>query len=63
MGHRDLFVCEEKRQDYVERRLDSLVGLHPKSTDEILVLANDLEQTLARVFRTMEGIIQYNPEL
>ena len=31
--------------------------------DEILVLANDLEQTLARVFRTMEGIIQYNPEL
>ena len=24
---------------------------------------NDLEQTLARVFRTMEGIIQHNPEL
>jgi len=29
----------------------------------MLVLANDLEQTLARVFKTMEGIIQHNPEL
>ena len=28
-----------------------------------MILANDLEQTLARVFRTMEGIIQHNPEL
>jgi len=29
---------------------------------EILILANDLEQTLARVFTTMEGIITHNPE-
>ncbi len=28
-----------------------------------MILANDLEQTLARVFKTMEGIIQHNPEL
>jgi hypothetical protein len=34
-----------------------------EAPNEILVLANDLEQTLARVFRTMEGIIQHNPEL
>ena len=40
MGHRHLFVWEEERQDYLERRLDPLVGLHPESTDEILVLAN-----------------------
>lgn len=34
-----------------------------QAPNEILVLANDLEQTLARVFRTMEGIIEHNPEL
>src|SRR5215470_2821471 len=34
-----------------------------KHPNEILVLANDLEQTLARVFNTMEGIIKFNPEL
>jgi len=34
-----------------------------EAPNEILVLANDLEQTLARVFKTMEGIIKYNPEL
>jgi hypothetical protein len=56
MGHRHLFVCEEERQDYLERRADPLVGL-------ILIVANDLEQSLARVFRTMEGIIEHNPEL
>jgi hypothetical protein len=34
-----------------------------EAPNEILVLANDLEQTLARVFKTMEGLIQYNAEL
>ena len=38
-------------------------GFTQEAPNEILILANDLEQTLARVFRTMEGIIQYNPEL
>jgi len=39
------------------------VGIHIGNTNELLILANDLEQTLARMFRTMESIIQYNPEL
>jgi phage terminase large subunit-like protein len=34
-----------------------------EAPDEILILANDLEQSLARVFKTMEGIVQHNPEL
>lgn len=34
-----------------------------EAPNEILILANDLEQTLARVFKTMEGIIKFNPEL
>jgi phage terminase large subunit-like protein len=34
-----------------------------EAPNEILILANDLEQTLARVFNTMEGIIEFNPEL
>ena len=34
-----------------------------EAPNEILVLANDLEQSLARVFNTMEGIIEHNPEL
>ena len=38
-------------------------GFTQEVPNEILVLANDLEQTLARVFKTMEGIIQHNPEL
>src|SRR5262245_1854087 len=38
-------------------------GFTQEAPNEILILANDLEQTLARVFRTMEGIIQHNPEL
>jgi phage terminase large subunit-like protein len=36
-------------------------GFTQEAPNEILILANDLEQTLARVFRTMEGIIQHNP--
>jgi phage terminase large subunit-like protein len=31
--------------------------------NELLLLANDLEQSLARVFRTCEGLIQHNPAL
>jgi phage terminase large subunit-like protein len=38
-------------------------GFTQEAANEILILANDLEQTLARVFRAMEGIIQHNPEL
>ena len=38
-------------------------GFTQEAPNEILILANDIEQTLARVFRTMEGIIQHNPEL
>ena len=38
-------------------------GWEPAAPNEIVILANDLEQTLARVFKTMEGIIQHNPEL
>ena len=38
-------------------------GFTQQAPNEILILANDLEQTLARVFRTMERIIQHNPEL
>ena len=38
-------------------------GFTQEAPNEMLVLANDLEQTLARVFKTMEGIIQHNPEL
>ena len=38
-------------------------GFTQESPNEILILANDMEQTLARVFSTMEGIIQHNPEL
>jgi phage terminase large subunit-like protein len=34
-----------------------------EAPNEILVLANDLEQSLARVFNTMEGIIDHNSEL
>jgi hypothetical protein len=38
-------------------------GFTQEAPNEILILANDLEQSLARVYRTMEGIIQHNPEL
>jgi phage terminase large subunit-like protein len=34
-----------------------------EARNEILILAKDLEQSLARVFKTMEGIIQHNPKL
>jgi hypothetical protein len=38
-------------------------GFTQEAPNEILILANDLEQSLARVYRTMEGIIEHNPEL
>ena len=38
-------------------------GFTQEAPNEILILANDLEQTLARVFRIMEGLIQHNPKL
>src|SRR4029453_5950204 len=38
-------------------------GFTQEAPNEILILANDLEQTLARVFKTMEGLIKFNPEL
>jgi len=34
-----------------------------EAPNEILVIANDLEQAVARVFKAIAGIIQYNPEL
>jgi phage terminase large subunit-like protein len=38
-------------------------GFTQEAPNEILILANDLEQSLARVYKTMEGIIEHNPEL
>jgi hypothetical protein len=38
-------------------------GFTQEAPNEILIRANNLEQTLVRVFRTREGIIQHNPEL
>jgi len=34
-----------------------------ESPNEFLIIANDLEQSLARVFKTIDGLIQHNPEL
>lgn len=34
-----------------------------ESPNELLVVANDLEQSLARTYRSMESLIEYNPEL
>jgi hypothetical protein len=36
-------------------------GFTRDAPNEILVLGNDLEQSLARVFNTMEGIIKFIP--
>src|SRR5262245_52097135 len=47
--------------------LGAIVSLYwalvEEAPNEILLLANDLEQSLSRVFRSIEGLIQYNPEL
>ena len=64
MGHDHLVLPEEVREDHAQRRDHSRLGIHSRShRTKSLVLANDMEQTLARVFRTMEGIIEHNPEL
>jgi hypothetical protein len=34
-----------------------------EAPNEVLILANDLEQSLARVFKTISGLIEHNPEL
>jgi phage terminase large subunit-like protein len=34
-----------------------------EAPNEILILANDLEQSLARVYKTMDGLIEHNPQL
>jgi phage terminase large subunit-like protein len=34
-----------------------------EAPNELLILANDLEQSLARVYKTMDGLIQHNPQL
>ena len=34
-----------------------------EAPNEVLILANDLEQSLARVYKTMDGLIQHNPQL
>jgi len=38
-------------------------GFTQDPPNEVLVLANDLEQSLARCFKTMEGLIKHNSEL
>jgi phage terminase large subunit-like protein len=38
-------------------------GFTQEAPNEILILANDLEQSLARVFKTISGLIEHNPEL
>ena len=34
-----------------------------EAPNEVLILANDLEQSLARVYKTMDGLIEHNPQL
>jgi hypothetical protein len=63
VGHNPVFVRQEVRQNHAQRRFDAMVGSDAGSTERDPCLANDLEQSLARVFKTMEGIIQHNPEL
>jgi phage terminase large subunit-like protein len=38
-------------------------GFAQEAPNELLILANDLEQAKARVFKTIEGLIEHNPEL
>src|SRR5215813_15573805 len=38
-------------------------GFTQESPNELLCVANDLEQSLARVYRTMENLIEFNPHL
>jgi hypothetical protein len=59
-----LYSCIKKSgKTTVNGALTLAWGFTQEAPNEILILANDLEQTLARVFKTMEGIIHHNPEL
>jgi hypothetical protein len=62
LRHDPLQLHQEIRQDHAQRCFDLGDSLKRQPT-KFLIYANDLEQTLARVFKTMEGIIQHNPEL
>ena len=63
MGHDHLVLLKKCGKTTLNGAITLGWGFTQESPNEILVLANDMEQTLARVFRTMEGIIQHNPEL
>jgi phage terminase large subunit-like protein len=59
-----LYSCIKKSgKTTVNGALTLVWGFTQEAPNEILILANDLEQTLARVFKTMEGIIHHNREL
>ncbi len=59
-----IYSCVKKSgKTTVNGALTLAWGFTQEAPNEILILANDLEQTLARVFKTMEGLIRHNPEL
>jgi phage terminase large subunit-like protein len=59
-----IYSCPKKSG---KTTLNGAMGLYwgfvMEAPNEIKTLANDLEQSLSRVFATMEGIIKFNPEL
>ncbi len=63
MGYGHLFCVKKSGKTTLNGALTLDWGFAQEAPNEILVLANDLEQSLARVFKTMEGIIEHNPEL
>ena len=63
MGHDHLQLHQEERQNYAQRRHNARMGLHSGSAERNLDPRQRHGAALARVFRTMEGIIQHNPEL
>jgi hypothetical protein len=57
-----LYTCNKKSGKTTLNDAVSLAwGFTQEAPNDLLILANDLEQTLARVFHTMEGIIKHNP--
>jgi phage terminase large subunit-like protein len=59
-----IFSCVKKSgKTTLNGALTLAWGFTQEAPNELLVLANDLEQAKARVFRTMEGLIQRNVEL
>src|SRR4030095_14173980 len=59
-----IYSCVKKRRKTTLNGAITLAwSFTQEAPNEILILANDLEQTLARVFKTMEGLIKFNPEL